>query len=116
MDLLLVSFPKGLVLIELDISLYSNVGLSLSSHILPLKLRTTLILCSTTVFQDFFDLISTAHTSHSQLEGYRSYSKGILVFLQISRKPGALIPIVGIVKPHVQFSIIRLVRYCPLWV
>ncbi|KAG5406757.1 hypothetical protein IGI04_012876, partial [Brassica rapa subsp. trilocularis] len=96
MDLLLVSIPKGLVLIELVIFLYIR-HFCLLSHILPLKLRITFISCLTYPF-----------ITHSSFKGYFGLSYRFLVNC-------ALIPIVRIVKSRVQLYLILLVRYCPLW-
>ncbi|KAG5410696.1 hypothetical protein IGI04_007015, partial [Brassica rapa subsp. trilocularis] len=101
MDLLLVSFLKGLTFL----CLISDVRLNLLSHILPLKLRTTFI--------SFHDLLTFLQHTFSFLF-YPFLLKGYFSLLA-SLCQTALIPIVGIVKSHVQLYILRLVRYCPLW-
>ena len=87
---------------------------SLLSHILLLKLRIPFILCSTTDFQDLLTW-TLPHTSPNP------NSMGLIptrkVFWSSCRflVNHAMIPIVATVKSRVQFYIVRLVRYCPLW-
>ncbi|KAG5403042.1 hypothetical protein IGI04_009161 [Brassica rapa subsp. trilocularis] len=75
--------------------LISDVGLNLLSHILSLKLRTTFISYVSFITSPFFENVLPQHhrfhdlltnlclTSFFFFKGFRSYLKGILVFLQI---------------------------------
>ncbi|KAG5393822.1 hypothetical protein IGI04_023785 [Brassica rapa subsp. trilocularis] len=107
MDLLLVSFPKGLTFL----CLISDVGLNLLSHILPLKLRITSI-SSVSFGESSLAPPCTGNRMASFENVSPTTSRSFEIVITDLRQPGALIPIVGIAKSRIQLYLILLTFLC----